>query len=187
MKNRRLLVYPTDHVRDDAPEESLEILAPGHLVIFRDYGHPNRRALGQRLRQLARRKRLIFLVAGDARLAHRLRADGLHLNRHMLMRKPVIQPHPRWLYSAAAHDRRELALANRQKPNFTLISPVFRSASHPGAEKLGPHRFQALSTRSLAPVIALGGISKERHRRLHSRRPFGLAAIGGLKSLVRSL
>ncbi len=64
----------TDAERTPDPARALRQLTPGTVVIFRHYEAPDRAALGQRLATLARRLGLVFIVAGDRRLAHRLRA-----------------------------------------------------------------------------------------------------------------
>jgi len=58
-----------------------------------------------------------------------------------------------------------------------FVSPVFATRSHPGARALGPIRF-ALMVRGLPiPVIALGGMTAKRARRLQLLGASGWAAI----------
>ena len=66
------------------------------------------------------------------------------------------------LHLATAHDLAEIGLANRLGADAVLLSPVFATRSHPGGATLGPVRFRLLARRSLAPVIALGGMDGPR-------------------------
>jgi len=174
---RRLLV--TDATRLADPLPAIARLKPGDGVLFRHYElAPARRlALGLKVAALCRRLGLVLLVAGDARLARRLGADGLHLPEHAVRRMregPV---------TAAAHDAAAVARAARAGASAVLVSPVFRTASHPGAAGLGPVRFAALATmaaRQGLSVYALGGMSEDGLRRLHGLPLAGFAAIGSL-------
>lgn len=136
-----------------------------------------------RLLRLARRRRLLLLVAGDGRAALRLAGAGLHLPDREPPATgllPFLTARARGagrLLSAAAHGRRGLARAGRLRADLVLLSPVFATASHPGQPALGPLRWAALARFAGRPVIALGGISGGRARRL-PRRAAGLAAIG---------
>ena len=63
------------------------------------------------------------------------------------------------------------------KPDAVLLSPVFRTRSHPEAATLGPLRFRLLAQRARMPVIALGGMNADTAQRLDWPR---WAAIDGL-------
>lgn len=61
--------------------------------------------------------------------------------------------------SAACHDARELAEAERIGVDFVYLSPVLATTSHAGAETLGWPRLRALCTATRLPVYALGGMT----------------------------
>jgi thiamine-phosphate pyrophosphorylase len=160
-------------------------------LVWRPYDLPPAQALavGRRLRALTRRRGQVFLVAGDWRLAARLGADGLHLPEPMARRGPLApalgwrrhhrgSAHP--LLSVACHGRRALARAAALDADMVTLSPVFPTASHPGASSLGPLRFAALARRAGRPVIALGGLTPHTLRRLPPGATAGAAMIGAL-------
>jgi thiamine-phosphate pyrophosphorylase len=60
-----------------------------------------------------------------------------------------------------------------------MLSPVFATRSHPGAESLGQVRFRLLARFASVPVIALGGMTRRRAAALEALR---WAAIDGLSS-----
>jgi thiamine-phosphate pyrophosphorylase len=164
------------------PEPAIGRLPRGSAVILRDYGALDRAAHAARLVRLCRSRRLRLLVAGDGRLAVAVGGHGLHLperaacsgdRRWRLWRKPG------WLVTAAAHSPRAAALARRAGVDALLLSPVFATASHPGAVPLGPLRFAAWARAARLPVYALGGITALTTRRLAGGGAAGIAAIGG--------
>jgi thiamine-phosphate pyrophosphorylase len=122
------------------------------------------------LRRAARRRHLLLLLAGDANLAWRWGADGYHgrgLGKS-------------GLHSAPVHTMRELIEAEHAGADVLLISPLFATRSHPGAQPLGAYRFAALARQARVPVIALGGV-RPRHATLVRRLgASGYAAIDGL-------
>ncbi len=132
-------------------------------VVFRHDGVPGRAALARRVARLCRARRLALVVAGDVRLAWSLRA-GVHLRGG---RRGLVALPPRRLVTAAVHDRAEIVRARRAGAALMFISPVFPTASHPGAATLGPAGWRALAraVRPQAPA-ALGGVTPVRLRRL---------------------
>lgn len=181
----------SDPARLSDPAPVLARLPRGCGLIWRPYGLRRAQALavGRRLRALTRRRGHLLLVAGDWRLATRLSADGLHLPEALARRGPLAPAlgwrrahrgaaRP-WL-SAACHGRRALARATALGADMVTLSPVFATDSHPGAPNLGPLRFAALTRRAGRPVIALGGLTARRLRRLPPGATAGVAMIGAL-------
>lgn len=78
--------------------------------------------------------------------------------------------------TAACHSWPALRRAGRALP---FLSPVFATASHPGARPLGVVRWAALARRVRGPVLALGGVDSRSCRRL-PRWCGGAGAIGAL-------
>lgn len=141
-------------------------------VLLRDYAAGDRPSFARALAALCRRRRLTFLVAGDWRLAARLGA-GLHMPEALARRRRGCG----WR-TAAAHGRAGIERAARAGADAALLSPVFPTASHPGARTLGPVRFAALVRTARVPVYALGGVDAARARRLAGTGACGIAAIG---------
>jgi thiamine-phosphate pyrophosphorylase len=75
------------------------------------------------------------------------------------------------------HNRAEIAAAERAGAALLLLSPVFRTRSHPNARTLGAQRFRHLAASARVPVIALGGMTSPRFRRLQKLGAQGWAAI----------
>jgi thiamine-phosphate pyrophosphorylase len=173
----------TDARRLADPLPAIRRLQRGDGVLFRHYEWPaaQRLALAQRIAALCRRRGLVLVVAGDARLARAVAADGLHLPRALVHRAAAARQVGLPLVTAAAHDAGAVARAARYGADAVLISPVFATASHPGAVPLGVLRLAALATdarRRGLQAYALGGITQGSFARLRDLPLAGYAAIG---------
>ena len=164
----------TDAGRLADPLAAARRLPPGLSgVVLRHDGVPGRAALGRALARLCRARRLALSVAGDWHLAAALGA-GLHLRDG---RRPAGMPRYLRAVTSSAHGVAALRRARRQGA-LAFLSPVFATASHPGAMALGPCRWGFLIRRGGGEAAALGGIDGGRVRRLPGCRAAG--AIGAL-------
>ncbi|MCG2840580.1 thiamine phosphate synthase [Sandaracinobacter sp. RS1-74] len=153
-------------------------LPRGSGILFRHYGWSNaeRVALLVQLQALARRRGLKIAVS---RLPQAPGAAHAGVHRPAGDRSPA---HGRFV-TAAAHDAREVAQAFARGADMVFLSPVFPTRSHPGATALGPARFGLIARQARGPVLALGGMSRERARRL---KPLGAAGFGAIDYWVRA-
>ena len=154
----------TDERMGDGLWRALARLPRGAGVVFRHYGLAAdvRRDLLRKVAKIAHRRGLILVAAGED---HGVKIAGTHNRRGTGLR------------TASAHTRREAIAAVRAGTDALFVSPVFATRSHPGARALGPIRF-ALMVRGLPiPVIALGGMTARRARRLQWLGASGWAAI----------
>ncbi len=163
----------SDERNDAVLERALAHLPHGNAFVFRHY-HLDDKARRQRFDALAAAARAhdhLVILSGPAELAQEWGADGIYGPPEKLGRLPGL------LRLAAAHDAREIALANRAGAHGVFLSPVFPTRSHPGGGCLGPEKFRELAVQAEMPVIALGGMTAERARHLDWPR---WAAIDGL-------
>jgi thiamine-phosphate pyrophosphorylase len=185
--------FMTDQRRIARPDLVLRALPRGTAVVYRDYDDPRRAAKGALLRSIAEARGLLFLVAGDAALAARLRADGVHL-RADDMRRPArlgsLPPSLRddsggaeRIVTAACHSAAEIAQAATLGADVAFLSPVFATPSHPGAPPLGPSEFKRLAAASPVPVLALGGVDETNAALLAGPNVAGFGAIGAFSGL----
>lgn len=156
----------TDERLGDALWPALARLPHGAGVVFRHYSLPlaERKALFARIERIARRRRLILMVARPWRVSPLI---GVHGARHRQAN----------LRTAPAHSRREALAAVRAGADALFVSPVFATRSHPDAPALGVVRL-GLITRGLGvPLIALGGMNHRRARALALQDIHGWAGI----------
>jgi thiamine-phosphate pyrophosphorylase len=177
------LLLLTDTVRLPDPLAVLDRLPAGSGVILRHYEAPGRADLAHRLAAACRERGLKCLIGGDVGLARAVRAHGVHWPAR-LVKSPGAATSPAnlpgWIVTAAAHDKAELHAAAKIGAAAALLSPVFATQSHPGAETLGFERFQSLAAASPIPVYALGGITAGNAKLLTETRAIGIAGIKGL-------
>ena len=138
-------------------------------MIFRPYSlePAARRRLFEQVLRIARRRRLLVLLAGSPKLARSWGADGSH----------GIHAGPRGLMSAPVHNLRELRSAECAGIDLLFVSPVFPTRSHPGGRTLGTLRFGQLIRHARKPVIALGGVTPRRAGALMRLGAYGWAGI----------
>jgi len=98
------------------------------------------------------------LVNGDAGLAQRTGADGLHLTSVQLRQAGTRPTLP--LVGASCHDAAELAVAQAVGADFAVLGPVQATPSHPGAAVLGWEGLAAMLQDCPMPVYALGGMRR---------------------------
>ncbi|MBB5373877.1 thiamine phosphate synthase [Acidocella aromatica] len=174
------LWFFTDSLRAPDPLAVIARLPPGLCgVVFRHDDAPSRLTLGKQVARLCRARRLALVVAGDPRLAAALGA-GLHLRGG----RQTGWIRPPGLRTASVHNAVQAVRARRAGVDAVFISPVFLTASHPGAEVLGSrgwHRLACL-VRPITP-FALGGINGATIRAL-GRSCAGAGAIEALFSVT---
>lgn len=173
-----LWLFTDERVADAILLTSIQALPRGSGIVFRHYRTPEaaRRALYERIRTVARRRRLVLLLAGTARDAAAWRADGVHLGRNAR----GLGQRGRGVRTAAAHDAGELRRAQRAGVDLVFLSPVFATRSHPDVRPLGAVRFGLIAGGAKSPVAALGGMTPARYRQLRALGASGWAAIDGL-------
>ena len=157
-------IWLVSDARNDAGLElALERLPRGCGFIFRHHHLPRAARLARfsTLARLARRRGHVVILAGTPVDARRAGADGAYGAASILARGGG------GLRLATAHGLREVAQAHRAGADAILLSPVWPTRSHPGARGLGRARFRLLAGRALAPVVALGGMTRARARALH--------------------
>ena len=154
---------------------------PKHLcgVVFRHDSAPNRAAIGRALARICRARHLVLVVAGDIRLAHALRA-GVHLRAGRWPGPQAANLRARRCITSSAHGLVDVHRARRAGAQAIFLSPVFATASHPGAAGLGAARWSAMVHQAhAARILALGGITGGTARAL-PRSCAGAGAIGAL-------
>ncbi|MBS7792100.1 thiamine phosphate synthase [Roseococcus sp. SDR] len=189
-RGRRGAILPrrwllSDPIRLPDPSPLLGGLPRGTAVLLRSAAPE----VAVRVARLCRERGFPVLVSGDGRLALRIGA-GLHVPDRAATRGllPFLLNRRGALLSAAVHGRAGVARAGRLDADVVLVSPVFPTASHPGAPALGPLRWAALARAARAAVgchaVALGGMSAGAMRRLPRGLAAGWAGIGVWKDCV---
>jgi thiamine-phosphate pyrophosphorylase len=175
------LLLLTDTVRAADPRAAMRLLPRGAAVILRHADDAARERLAEMVQRIARERGLVVLVAGDAALAVRVDADGLHLPEARLREAGHWKAlRPFWFVTASAHSLRALGAAGRAGADAVLLGPAFPTESHRERQSLGPCRFRRMAALASLPIYALGGVNGLSVQRLVQARLAGIAAIEGL-------
>lgn len=184
-KNPPRLLLVTDATRLPDPRAAMNRLPRGAGVLIRHRDDRTRALMATHAAVVAKRRRLAMLVSEDWRLAARLAGAGLHLPE-MSGRHGCLAPALGWarrrgvMVTMACHGRAALARAKQLRLSAALLSPVFATASHPGAAGLGVLRVRQWTRRAGLPILALGGLTAVTARGLAHSGAWGGAAISGL-------
>ena len=171
----------TDERMGDDLWTALRRLPPGSGIVFRHHATPppERARLWRRVRRIARARALLLVIAGDPLPGPLPGADGLHgphphTGRFKTQITTRITTH---ITTWPAHDRAQALAGTRAGAAILFVSPVYPTSSHPGAPALGvPAALRIV--RGLAPaIVALGGMTARRGRRLRRFGIHGWAAI----------
>ncbi len=139
-------------------------------------------ALASRLRQMTAIHHARLFIHSQADVATAVGADGVHLASADIHSVAAVR---QWLndpsktVSVSCHNADELERAAACGADFALLSPVFPTASHPGAAHLGAELFQQLEAKAALPVIALGGIDTNNCHALQGRSMAVISALLG--------
>ena len=149
---------------------ALAALPAGSGIVFRHYATAadERVALGARVAEVCRGFGLMLTVAADVELARKLGARLVH--------NPAGDP-GELPFSRSAHSCDEAALASRAGASLVFLSPLFPTRSHPEAAPLSREVARAIVAVCRVPVIALGGMNRERFEELEGDGFYGWAGI----------
>jgi len=130
------------------------------LLLIREPAMNNRQLwyFFQACREICCRSDVTLLLHGQPGRALRWQADGVHLTSSQLFawsKRPLPDT---MLVAASCHNHRELERAAKLNIDFTVLSPLKKTPSHPAALPLGWPHFARLCYQARMPVYALGGM-----------------------------
>jgi thiamine-phosphate diphosphorylase len=82
------------------------------------------------------------------------------------------------LIGRSVHSVSSAQVAEREGADYVIFGPVWESASHPGTAPAGVAALARLVRSVKIPVLAIGGVTKERIAECHAAGAAGYAAIG---------
>ena len=173
------VVLMTDDARLPDPLAAARLLPKGSMVVVRSRDDARRAELARGLVALGHPRGLIVLIAGDAALAARCGADGLHLTEAQACEAPhwrALRPH--WCITAAVHSLH--AALRHGCVDALFLSPIFPTTSHPDRAALTVVRANMIAGALAVPVYALGGVTARNAVLLNGFS--GIAAIGALRA-----
>lgn len=141
----------------------------------KDMTRPNLIALGGRLRDVTR-GRCLLLVNTDYEVAREIEADGVHLPQGSDW-----PPSPwTYLWGMSAHDPESARTAAGMAARYIVLGPIFETSSHPGRPGTGLELIRDVSSWSGVPVVAIGGITRNRARDVIQAGAKGVAVVSAV-------
>ena len=178
---REMGITDAAHMGADAQLQALDrALARGlKLVQIRDTSLDTgpRERLAHSIVQRCHAAGALALVNGDADLARRTDAHGLHLPARQLMACGT-RPDFEWV-GASCHTRAELEHCAKLGLDYAVLGHVNATPSHPNSPSLGWAGFSALTRLLPMPVFAIGGVSLEHMGAARAAGAHGVAGIRG--------
>ncbi len=174
----------TDEERLPDPAYIIPDLGSNCAIIIRHRDPGERRKLAEAARPMCHHRGVSLIVSEDARLAHRVGAAGVHLSDSKLAtaRRELYFARKLGLFvTCAVHGFAALQMAGRSAVDAAIVSPVFKTDSHPNARCLGVLGLARYARAAPVPVFALGGVSPKTWPRLNSCNVHGWAGIGAFQ------
>jgi 8-oxo-dGTP diphosphatase len=157
-----------------------EALADGlRLIQVRDRGWPPAQRLwfAETVVRLAHDRGALVVINGDAEIARRTEADGLHLPAAALAACGE-RPDFAWV-GASCHSAAEIARAGELGLDYALLGPVLPTPTHPENPGLGWAGFAAAAAGNTLPVLALGGLRPPMLAEAQAHGAHGIALMRG--------
>jgi len=133
-------------------------------------------ALARRLGELQPRPALLVSERFDIALAAGL--EGVHLREHSLPAASVRNAAPDLCIGVSRHDAE--GLSRTQGADYALMGPVYPTGSKPGHRGMGIHALHALTQQSPVPILALGGVHRQRVEECLQAGAHGVAVLSAV-------
>jgi thiamine-phosphate pyrophosphorylase len=136
-------------------------------------------AVAARFVALARPAEAPVIVNGHPDIAAAVGAHGVQLGAGDLAPAEARRVLPRGWIGRSVHSAEEAGAAKAEGADFLLVGPIYATPTHPARPGAGPGLVRACAAHGL-PVVAIGGVTRERVPELLEAGAYGVAAIRAL-------
>ncbi|MDA0902137.1 MAG: thiamine phosphate synthase [Proteobacteria bacterium] len=173
----------TDRKRFSNVFDDIAALPKGSAVIIREYdlSYEKRLEFAQKVREIAKEKELLFLIAKNLKLAIETKAHGVHFTdydqswlEYLRFQKFCRKD---FMFACSCHKPTSLIKADKLGFDALFYSPIFPTKSHPDRKALGVRHLQKASRNKKTAIYALGGVNTKNIKLLHSCNINGIAGI----------
>jgi thiamine-phosphate pyrophosphorylase len=138
-------------------------------------------ALAGTLLSMARRHGAKLSVHGEAALAKRCGADGVHLPSGSDAAASRAALGPGKLIGVSIHTVTEAEALDPDTVDYAIAGPAFETPSKPGyGPEIGRAGLAAIAAAARVPVLAIGGINAARAAEVLAAGPAGIAVMGSI-------
>ena len=145
----------------DSAEAGVRAASQGATVVQLRAPNLTARDLEREAMTLVARCPVQVVISSRVDIALAVGAAGVNLPEHDISASDARKLGVRWV-SRSVHSL-EVALSRQSDgADFLVFGPVWSTTSHPDREPKGLAALQALAAKSPIPVLAIGGVTKER-------------------------
>ncbi|HWG95617.1 MAG TPA: thiamine phosphate synthase [Nitrospira sp.] len=164
--------------------DAIKAGVPAIQLRERDLSTSDLLSLTQKIQAITTSGSVPLIVNDRVDLTMALNLDGVHLRSDSLPPLPVRQLiGPRRLIGVSTHSVEDVRRANQGGADYVVFGPIFETPSkRPFGSPLGLHLLADVCRRSSIPVLAIGGITRERVHDVRRAGAHGVAVIGALLS-----
>ena len=147
-------------------EEILEATIAGgcRLIQLREKEWPTGRLLplAERLRDRCRRAGVTFIVNDRVDLAVAVGADGVHLGQDDLPPRAARQLlRPGMVLGRSTHSVAQARTAQADGADYIAVGSMYPTQTKPDFELVGPELIRAVRPETRAPLVGIGGVTRE--------------------------
>ncbi len=118
--------------------------------------------IGQAIKELARKSKVLFVLNDRADLAQIIDADGVHLGQEDLSIKDgrrILGDNK--IIGLSAHSIDQAQEAERQGADYIGLGPIFATATKPKTAPLSPEIITKVKDKIKTPFVPIGGINMD--------------------------
>ncbi|MBT3268284.1 thiamine phosphate synthase [Candidatus Poribacteria bacterium] len=168
--------HPLAHVIDAACGAGLRLAQ----IRDKDLADDEYAAQASSMLATARANGTRILLNGRPHLVRVTGADGVHLPSARSIADARAVTGRDVLVGYSAHGEAELRYAEQAGADFVTLSPVYPTASKPGARALGLPAFADMAAQCAVPVFALGGVTPANAAACREAGAYGVAVCGAI-------
>jgi thiamine-phosphate pyrophosphorylase len=187
INNLPKMFFFTDRKRAGNIFETVKNLPQNTAIIIREYDldYLSRLEFAKKIALIAKSKKQKILVGKSWKLAHEIRADGVHFSDlDSVFKIPACRK--KMILSFSCHQPKSLNIAKKINADLVFFSPVFATESHPNKKPVGIYALRNFAKKAHLeaniPTFALGGINKNNLRLLSGA---GVCGFGGISSFCK--
>jgi len=160
-----------------------QLIADGYLMVqlrAKTLTEESFKRLASQAIEICKKAGVRLFINTTVEIALELKADGVHLSSKRLSKLEASDigiP-----FAVSCHSKVELEHAKLLGAEFSVLSPVQETLSHPGAKVLGWGSFNALVESLAMPVYALGGVGSSDVDTALAR---GACGVSGIRAFYR--
>ncbi len=187
-KNFPTLFFFTDRNKFDNIFEVIKNLPKNSAVIIREYdlSYNDRLIFTKKIVQIAHANNLLIFAGKNIKLALEAKTNGVHFSdndkswQEYLLHK---KSNPNFLLSCSCHNEASLIKTKKFDIEFTFLSPIFKTKSHPSIKPIGHRQLARIILKNKIKTYALGGVNEKNIALLNNIKILGIGSISLLKKL----